>query len=70
MAHQVTQDVEFVEKKADEPKIFVETTMATIKPPKKCEFLQFVLLIHDSRMHFLGLESNLFLLTFNLQVFA
>jgi hypothetical protein len=62
--------VEFVEAKVDEPKIVVETTMATIKPPKKCEFSQFVFLIYDSLMHFLGLGSNIFLLTSNLQLFA
>jgi hypothetical protein len=34
MDHQVTQDVEFVEAKVNEPKIVVEAIMATIKPPK------------------------------------
>jgi hypothetical protein len=70
MANQVTQYVEFVEAKVDEPKIIVEVTMATIKPPKNCEFLQFVLLIYDNLMDFLGLGNNIFLLTSNLQLFA
>lgn len=62
--------MEFVEAKVNEPKIVVEATMATIKPPKKCECLQLVLLIYDSLLHFLGLGSNIFLLTSNLQLFA
>jgi len=70
MDHQVTQDVEFVEAKVNEPKIVVEATMATIKPPKKCGCLQIVFLIYDSLLHFLVLGSNIFLLTSNLQLFA
>jgi hypothetical protein len=70
MAHRVTQDVEIVEAKVNKLKIVVETTMATIKPPNKCEFLQIVLLIYDSLMHIIGLGSNIFLLTSNLQLFA